>query len=128
MITHSPVTMDTLRLILQIIIALGIFNVWLVRRKKPTAYRPKGADNIQQEFHAYGLPAWSVWLIGGLKLYFAACLIAGIWIPGLILPAASGLVILMLGAMLMHIKAGDPPKKALPATAMFLMSLAVTLI
>jgi hypothetical protein len=50
--------------ILQIIIALGLLNVWLVRSNKKSEYRGGSANNIKDEFKAYGLPSWFVYLIG----------------------------------------------------------------
>jgi hypothetical protein len=44
-----------------------------------------------------------------------------VWVEVLVLPAAIGLGVLMAGAISMHIKVKDPPKKALPATTVFLL-------
>ena len=54
--------MNTLVQICQIIVALGLLNVWLLRFNKPTAYRGGKAVNLPGEFAAYGLPAWSCYL------------------------------------------------------------------
>lgn len=43
-----------------------------------------------------------------LKIGAALALIAGIWLPALVLPAAALICILMLGARAMHAKIGDP--------------------
>ncbi|MDQ6613135.1 MAG: DoxX family protein, partial [Gemmatimonadota bacterium] len=48
----------------------------------------------------------------------AFALIAGIWFPTLVLPAAALICILMIGALAMHAKIGDPLKKSLPALGM----------
>jgi hypothetical protein len=37
----------------QVIIALGIFNVWIVRYGKETSWRGGDAINMQEEFSAY---------------------------------------------------------------------------
>ncbi|MES2769883.1 MAG: DoxX family protein [Bdellovibrionota bacterium] len=109
-------------LILQLIVAIGLLNVWLLRSKKSTDYRGKSASNLKEEFLAYGLPVWFFYLIGTLKIGAALALVAGIWMPEL-LPFASGLVMaLMVGALLMHIKVKDPAKKSLPAVLMLIMS------
>jgi hypothetical protein len=114
--------------IAQVVIALGILNVWLLRFNQPTAYRGKAAANMREEFAAYGLPAWAMWLIGGLKITLAAGLIAGLWLPALVLPCGVGMAILMIGAIAMHFKVGDRPIRALPAVVMLVLSiLAVTL-
>ena len=80
---------------------------------------------MPEEFAAYGLPVWFAYVIGSLKVGSALALIAGIWFPQLVLPAAALIVILMLGALGMHAKIGDPPKKFLPALAMLALCLAI---
>ena len=113
--------METVALICQILIALGIVNVWLLRPGKSTAWRGGGARTMKEEFAVYGLPGWAMVLVGLLKLLFAAGLIAGIWIPALTIPSAAGIGVLMLGAVAMHFKVHDPPKKSLPAFTMFIL-------
>ena len=63
--------MEYLRIIAQLIIGLGILNVWLLRFNKATAYRAGNAKNMKEEFSAYGLPLWFMWVVGGLKILFA---------------------------------------------------------
>lgn len=111
--------------IIQIIIALGIFNVWILRYGKPTGWRGGNAKNMKEEFAVYGLPGWFMWAVGFLKLIFAFCLIIGIWYPVLVMPAALGIAILMLGAIIMHIKVNDPLKKSLPALIILVLCLIV---
>jgi uncharacterized membrane protein YphA (DoxX/SURF4 family) len=117
--------MDIAIMIIQIIIALGIFNVWLLRYNKATSYRGGGASNMKEEFRVYGLPAWSVNVVGFLKLVLAVLLLIGIWFPVVVLPAAAGMAILMIGALAMHFKVKDPLMRSLPAFSMLVMSLAV---
>jgi len=117
--------METAVIIIQIIIALGIFNVWILRFGKSTDWRGGTAANMTDEFQVYGLPGWSVQFVGFLKLMFAAGLIAGIWFPALTMPAAVGIAVLMLGAVAMHLKVRDPLKKSLPALTILVLSLIV---
>lgn len=117
--------METLRIVLQIVIALGIANVWLVRAQRPTRYRGGGAPSMKEEFAAYGLSEGAMRLIGGLKLTLALLLIVGIWVPELVLPAALGMSVLMLGAVGMHLKVKDAPIRTLPALCMLGMSATV---
>lgn len=119
--------MDTVILISQLLIALGIFNVWLIRFNKWTPFRPGTARNMKSEFSAYGLPSATVYVIGGLKLICAAALVAGLWLPELIRPAAIGVAALMAGAIAMHLKVKDPLFKSIPASVMLLLSLLVVL-
>jgi len=117
--------MEYISIIAQIIIALGIFNVWIVRYNKPTGWRGGESGNMKEEFATYGLPGWSVNVIGALKILLAVLLIAAIWIPALANPSAIGMAVLMLGAIAMHIKVKDSLKKSLPAFIMLALSLVV---
>jgi uncharacterized membrane protein YphA (DoxX/SURF4 family) len=117
--------MDSLTLIIQIIIAVGIINVWLFRFGKATEWRGGSAKNMQEEFSNYGLPKWFMLLIGFLKVTFALLLLVGIWFPFFVKPAALGIAVLMIGAIAMHIIIKDPLKKSLPAFIMLILSLFV---
>lgn len=114
---------EAIRIIVQVLVALGIFNVWLIRSTKPTKWRGGDAQDMRAEFAVYGLPGWFLILIGTVKVILASCLIAGFWFPAIVRPAAIGLSVLMLGAITMHIKVGDSIIKSIPATCMFAGSL-----
>ncbi|WP_127845685.1 DoxX family protein [Psychroflexus aestuariivivens] len=114
--------MDTLILILKIIIALGIINVWIFRFNKPTEWRGGEAQNMNDEFLKYGLPTWFVPVIGFLKIGFATILVLSIWNPEIAIIGATGMAILMIGAIGMHIKIGDSIKRSVPAFLMLVMS------
>jgi hypothetical protein len=107
----------------QIIVALGLVNVWVLRFGRKTAYRGGAGESLPGEFAAYGLPSWCVWLVGALKLSCAALFVAGIWLPKAVAPAAGVLIGLMLGALLMHVKVRDPLIRSLPAALMLGMSI-----
>lgn len=111
--------------ILQIIIALGIVNVWFLRPGKATLYRAKQAKTMKQEFKAYGFSSNFMYFIGFLKVSTAGFLLAGLWYPQLIFSAALVMAFLMLGAISMHIKVRDTFKKAFPAILMLCMSLGI---
>jgi hypothetical protein len=117
--------METIVQICQIVVGCGLLNVWLLRFNKPTAYRGSSAANMLEEFAAYGLPAWSCYLVGFLKVTSAFALLAGLIYPALVLPAAGVVAILMAGALAMHIKVGDPVKKSLPALSVLILSLVI---
>jgi len=117
--------MESVKLVIQLVVALGILNVWLLRFGKPTAWRGGNAQNMREEFHVYGLPPWFMRVVGFLKILSAALLIAGVWVPNLTQPASLGLAVLMLGAVVMHFKVKDPLKKSLPAFTMLLFCLIV---
>jgi hypothetical protein len=117
--------MELLKTIVQVVIALGIFNVWIFRYGKSTTWRGGSATNMKEEFAVYGLPGWSVGLVGFLKILFAVLLVAGLWVSAVVRPAAIGIGILMLGAIAMHLKVKDPAKKSLPAFSMLVLSLLI---
>lgn len=120
--------MDQVRMIAQLMVACGILNVWLLRFNMATAYRSGTAKNMKEEFATYGLPMWFMWGIGGVKILLALTLLVGFWLPPLVRPAALALAILMLGAIGMHIKAGDTVKKTTPASIMLVLALVVAIL
>jgi len=117
--------MELAKTLLQVVIALGLANVWILRFGKPTAWRGGEATSMREEFAVYGLPGWFMMVVGFLKLLCAALLIAGIWIPVLVQPAALVIAVLMLGAIAMHVKVRDPLLRSLPALSVLVMALIV---
>lgn len=115
--------MEILRIITQIIIPLGIFNVWFLRQSRSTSFRGGSAQNLKEEFAAYGLPEGAFYLIGAVKITAATLLLIGFLVPLLVGPAALLMAGLMLGAVVMHAKAGDPAIRYMPAILMLAMSL-----
>ena len=120
--------MDLVVTICQIVVALGIYNVWLVRSKRATNWRGGSAVNMREEFAVYGLPGWFMIAIGVLKVSCATLLLVGIWLPVVTRPAAIALAILMSGAVSMHVKVKDPLKKALPSTLVLLLCILVAVL
>jgi DoxX-like family len=113
--------------ILQIAVAAGLLNVWLLRFQRSTPYRGGDARSMREEFAVYGLPGWFRSVIGTLKVGSALCLIAGLWLRFLVFPAALLVAVLMLGALAMHLKIRDPLKKSVPALVMLALSTAICL-
>ena len=118
--------LETLSTILQVILGLGLLNVWLVRPGKSTAYRGGDSTSLKEEFAAYGLPPLVFYVVGALKIGAAIGLLAGIAVPSLVLPSAALLAGLMVAALAMHLRVGDEPSKSIPAVLMLLMSGIVT--
>ncbi|TVP43220.1 MAG: DoxX family protein [Gemmatimonadales bacterium] len=119
-----------LLILLQAVVGLGLLNVWLLRARSSTAYRGGDADSLRGEFRAYGLPVAAFWIVGGLKIAAGLVLLVGIVfpLPGLVPVAAGIVVVLMMGAIGMHLKVGDPPVRSLPAVLMLLMSAGILLL
>jgi hypothetical protein len=119
--THALVS------IIQVVIAFGLLNVWLIRANRSTGYRGGAAKNIKEEFAVYGLSENFCYLVGFLKISCAILLLLGLWFEQLRLPAALIVSVLMLGAVAMHAKVRDPIKKTVPAALMLIMSVVVSI-
>jgi uncharacterized membrane protein YphA (DoxX/SURF4 family) len=124
---HLLINVEKLYIALQLVVGLGILNVWLLRAGKVTPFRGGNSRSLREEFATYGLPFWFMCVVGVLKVGLALALIAGIWIPRLTQPAAFGLGLLMLGAFAMHLKVKDPISKALPSLTVLAVCAAVVM-
>ena len=113
---------------LQLVVGLGLLNVWLLRAQSSTAFRGGSAQSLREEFAAYGLPDWVFYLVGVLKIGSAVLLIVGLWIPEVVPSAAGTVAVLMVGALSMHAKVRDPLIKSLPAFLMLLMAVTIVLL
>lgn len=115
----------TVATISQIIIALGICNVWLLRTQKATAWRGGDAKTMEEEFHVYGLSTECMKKVKVCKLTAAAGLIVGLWAPMIAFLSALVMASLMLTAVLMHIRVKDAAQKSLPAATLLVLSIVV---
>ena len=78
---------------------------------------------MKEEFIVYGLPVWSMYLIGAIKLILSVLLIIGFFYPVLLKPVSAVLCLVMAGAVLMHLKIReDKLIKALPSYYIFCCS------
>ena len=111
--------------LLQVIVGLGLLNVWLVRGRSATSYRGGTSGTLRDEFAAYGLPGFAYYLVGTLKVVSAIILIAGVRMALPVQAAAGVVAALMVGALAMHLKIGAPPMKSLPAALMLVTSIAI---
>ena len=71
----------TINAVLQLIVGLGLLNVWLLRGARRTSYRGGGAQTLREEFAAYQLPTAAFYLVGALKVVAGVILLAGLWWP-----------------------------------------------
>ena len=111
----------TIIMILQLVIAIGLINVWIFRFDRATEYRGGEAKNMKEEFIAYGLPVWLMYFVGFMKLAIAIMLIISFWIEELLVYNLVVLALLMVAALLMHVKVKDPIKKSYPALSILFM-------
>ena len=115
--------MTTLTIILNLVIAITLLNVWLIRHNKQTMYRGGDANSMAEEFSTYGLPKWLMYVVGSMKIIIAILLIVGVWITSLNIYCYISLGILMLGAIIMHLKVKDKIIKSVPAISILTLLL-----
>ena len=109
---------DTLFLVafLQIITASSVFFVWVVRY-----------GNIIEEFEQYKLPTWLRDLVGIFKISFGIMLLIGVFDERFKFIGAGGLSLLMIAALLTHLKVKNQIYKALPAVTLLSFSVIILL-
>lgn len=61
--------------------------------------------------------------IGALEVAGAVGLLVGLWVSALGVAAGIGLVLMMVGAVVVHLRAKDEPKLVVPAAALGLLTL-----
>lgn len=113
--------MELVTVISQLIVGLGVLNVWVLRFNQATPYRGQQAKTLKEEFETYGLPSWFVYLVGLIKVPAAIALLVGIAFPVLVVPAATVIAVLMLGAVVMHLKVNDASHKFVPASLVLVL-------
>ena len=92
----------------KIIVTVAIFFVWFVRY-----------DNIKKEFLEYKYPSWFRDLVGILKISFTVMLHSDH--NEIVLIGAFGILILMLGAVITHIRVRSDFRKYIASVSMFII-------
>lgn len=95
--------------VVKILIAVSIFFVWVVRY-----------DNIVKEFKEYKLSNATRDLVGIFKLSFAFMLLTKV--SGLIIIANIGFIVLMIAALMTHVKVNNPKAKMLPSLTLLILN------
>lgn len=108
------ITLPSVIYILKTLVAGSIFFVWVVRYQ-----------NIIEEFRAFGLPAWLRDLVGILKVSFVLMLLSSD--SNAVLLGAFGITVLMLAALLTHLKIKNPFYKMLPSMSLMILCLIILL-
>lgn len=111
--------------LLQLVVGLGLLNVWLARAGSATNYRGGEAKTLREEFQAYGLPDVLFFVVGGLKIAAGLVLLAGLWVDAPVRYAAGVVALLMVGALAMHVKVRDPLIRSVPAAFVLVMCLGI---
>jgi tellurite resistance protein TehA-like permease len=113
-ITQGRIPMENVVAIAQVIIALSVLFVWIVRY-----------PHVEKEFREYALPDVVRNLVGATKISASALLLAGLWYPGLVFPSAALMTFLLVCAQLFHFKARHPIVKFVPSFVLMILSLFV---
>ena len=103
--------------ILSAVVGLTVINVWLFRSNRSTSYRGGDATNLLEEFEVYGLDDYFL-VIGIIKVSLAVLLLLSLYFKKLSFFASSGIAVMMLVAVYMHINVGDELIKSMPASVM----------
>lgn len=106
--------MQIVVIVLQFIIALSILNVWVFQY-----------DTIVAQFKEFNLPVWLRNAVGWAKAVCCIVLLAGIWVWQLAVAGALAIAVLMIFAILTHLRAKDPFPKIFPAIVLFALCLVV---
>ena len=112
-------------IVLKIIVAVSMLNVWLLQAHKATKWRGGNATSIIAEFEVYGLSKQFCYFVGFLKISFAILLFASLKFESLTLISSIGLTILLLGSVAMHVKVKDALYKSFPAALFIAMNLII---
>ena len=106
------VSLDILIELIKIVSSIAIFFVWVVRY-----------ENIRKEFDDYNLPTWLRDLTGILKLSFAWMLHSSD--PIIVVAGASGITLLMLAAVVTHIRLKSAFRRYIASVTMLLLSITI---
>ena len=107
-----PLKIEILIEALKIVAAVAVFFVWVVRY-----------DNIKKEFKKFGFPSWFRDMVGILKISFTFMLHSTN--NDTILLGSVGIVSLMIGAILTHVKVKNPITEMFPAISMLSIGLLI---
>ena len=116
--------MKVLSKILSAVVGLTVINVWLFRSNRSTSYRGGDATSLFEEFQVYGLEDYFL-IIGIIKVSLAIMLLLSLYFKKLSFFASSGIGIMMLVAIYMHVNVGDELIKSMPASVMLASCLVI---
>jgi len=106
--------MHSLTISLQAFVAASVFFVWVVRYA-----------NIVQEFKQYRYPDWLRDLVGILKMSFSLMLLIGIERRPFAVVGGVGIALLMLAAVVTHLRVKNPVFKMLPSLTLLVFSVVI---
>ena len=120
--------MNEVAILLQVFVALVVFNVWTFRAEKPTKYRGGSAKTLREEFMEFGLSE-KIYMITSLsKPMLSVALIVAIFFPFMTIPIASVMAFFMAGALLMHYRIRDELIKYIAPGTIFACCVAIVVV
>ena len=108
--------MNALGPVLAVVVALGMLGAGSGKVARSSSM-VKSAEHL-------GFSPTAYFRIGVLEIVAAAGLVIGIWVPVLCLIAAIGVVLLLVGAVINHIRAGDDLVDMAPALLLGVVAVA----
>ncbi|KGX92870.1 DoxX family protein [Pontibacillus halophilus JSM 076056 = DSM 19796] len=93
--------MDVAVIVIQVLLGLGFIMFGAMKF---------GAKQMVDEFNRYGYPSSFRMFTGTIEVAAAILMIVGIWNGALASIGAALIIVTMIGAILTHVKVGDPPK------------------
>ena len=120
--------MNEVAILLQVFVALVIFNVWTFRSDKPTKYRGGSAKTLREEFMEFGLSEKIYMYTSLIKPMLAVALVVAIFFPFMTIPTALAMAFFMASALLMHYRVKDKFIKFIPAGITFACCIAIVVV
>ena len=120
--------MNEIAILLQVFVALVIFNVWTFRAEKPTKYRGGTARTLREEFIEFGLSKRVFLLTSLIKPMLAVALIVAIFFPFMTIPTALLMAFFMAAALLMHYRVKDKLVKFIAPGTLFACCIAIVIV
>lgn len=111
--------MNTVAIIIQIVLALGFLMFGAMKL---------GSKQMVDEFTRYGMPQWFRVITGLLEIAGAALLVAGIWNNSLVVYGGLLLTVIMVGAVITHLRIKDPVSKIGMPIILIILTLVVLFI
>jgi hypothetical protein len=106
--------MTTVQIIMQLIVAISILYVWTLR-----------LPNVDRDFRDFGLSNDTRNLVGGIKVFSAIILVAGVFYLPLTIPAAFILLFLLASAQYFHYAVRNHWIRRLPSLTLMMLLFAI---
>ena len=120
--------MNEVAILLQVFVALVVFNVWTFRAEKPTKYRGGSARTLREEFMEFGLTEKIFMYTSLIKPMLAVALIVAIFFPIMTIPTALAMAFFMAAALVMHYRIRDTFIKFIAPATIFACCVAIVIV